>query len=208
MRSLLGLLLCALLCAGASSCGSSSGGATAGDNTSTGAVARDATATSSATPLETQADRDRDNDGAGGPDDSHNTKAWDFGQAAAAPDRRAVTALIKRYYAAALAGDGASACTMLYSTLAESIPEDYGGPAGPEFMRGATSCRAGLERMFKHEHARLALIVPRLTVTHLRLIGHHGTAILGFGRFPERELLVAREGHVWRISALIDKEVL
>lgn len=166
--------------------------------------------TAAATTAEyARVDRDKDNDAEAPADDKTNAQALNFGHEATEPERRAIVALVKRYYAIALAGNGARACTMIYSTLAESVPEDYGSnePPGPPYMKGAT-CPVVLDGMFKYFHAQLAVEVPLLRVTHVRLLQHQGTALLSFGDLPEREILVKRESHTWRMDALLDRELL
>ena len=96
---------------------------------------------------------------------------------------------------------------MIYSTLAEAVPEDYGlSPPGPPYMRG-TTCPAVLTLLFKHLHSQLGLELPKIKVTRVRLTEHHGLAVLSFGTMPERQIQVAREGHVWRLAALLDGEL-
>jgi hypothetical protein len=155
----------------------------------------------------TKADNDSDNDnGAPGDDKNNNSVLYAF-HAASPADERAITSLIKRYYAVALAGQGAKACSMIYSTLAESVPEDYGlSPPGPPYMRG-TTCPVVLSLMFKHFHTELAAELPKLEVARVRLQGHRGLAVLHFGKVPQRQLQVAREGHVWKLASLLDSEL-
>jgi hypothetical protein len=152
-------------------------------------------------------DGDKDNDVGAAFDDTNNNLALRFGHAAGAGDRRTITALVKRYFAVALAGDAVKGCAMLYSTLAEAAAEDYGVPGGPEYVRGAKTCQAVLSGVFRHYHARLAVEVPKLAVTHVRLQGRQGYAFLSFAPFPERELVVTREGRVWKIGAFLDGEL-
>jgi hypothetical protein len=141
------------------------------------------------------------------PTKSDNSSTLDFGHAASPADQRAITKLVKRYFAVADAENGTAACSMLYSTLAESVPEDYGrSPPGQPYMRG-TTCPAVMTLLFKHFHSLIALEYPRLRVARVRLIEHHGLAVLRFRGLPEREIYVAREGHTWRISMILDGAV-
>jgi hypothetical protein len=152
-------------------------------------------------------DADADNDITAPYDDKNNHEALNFGHEAGEPDKRVITALVKRYYTLALAGDAAKACATIYSTLAESVPEDYGSaPAGPPYMRG-TTCPAVLHGLFNHTHQQLAVEVPLLHVMRVRMLEHHVKVILSFGRLPEREIYVGREGHTWRIGSLLDREL-
>ncbi len=158
-------------------------------------------------PLEAKADADKDNDITAPYDDKRHPDVFGFGQAASPADRQAVTALIERYYAAAAAEDGAKACSMIYVTLAEAVPEDYGtSPPGPAYMQGKT-CPAILTLLFKHFHAQLAAGLPLLKVTRVRLEHRHGLAVLSFGKMPERQIAVRRERHTWKLEALLDSEL-
>jgi hypothetical protein len=195
----------ALLAGGICACGS------AGGKPSTSARAS-SSATIAASPSEMtkllRVDADKDNDVGAAQDDTNNDEVLNFAHPASASDRRAIVSLVERYYRVALAEDGAQACSLLYSTLAEATPEDYGTFAGPAYMRGNT-CPVILTKLFGHFHALLAIRVPKLKVTRVRLEEHHGRAILSFGRgLPEREILVTREGpYAWKIAALLDSEL-
>jgi hypothetical protein len=212
MKSLLALVGIALLGICMSACDSSSKGA---DATTTSASTKPLAEKSPSTvPTETtpasavtKADADKDNDREAARDDSENNSVLDFGQEANASYTRAITTLIKRYYAAAYTENGTKACSLIYSTLAEAVPEDYGqSPPGPAYMSG-TSCPAVMTLLFKHFHPQLALEYPKLKVARVRLIEHHGIAILSFGSLPERQIPVAREGHTWKVQALLDSEL-
>lgn len=214
MKLLLTLSAIVLLGVGTTACGSagkSTGSAAHASSDATPTETTPSTIPSSTTsaPPETKVDADKDNDvGAAPHDDTNNNSTLDFGKAASPSEQRTITMLVKRYYAAALAENGAAACSMIYSTLVEAIPEDYGqSPPGPPYMRG-TTCPAVMTLLFKHYHDQLALEVPRLQVARVRLKEHHGLAILSFGkRLAERQINVAREGHVWKLEALIDSEL-
>lgn len=209
MKPLLALLTSVLLSAGAYACGGAATGTHTASHVSTSAPAKDPTSTtSSESPLaNTTADGDRDNDVGAPDDDTRNTSALDFGHAADASEQRMITALVKRYYAAALAQNGAKGCSMIYSTLAETIPEDYSQTPGVPYMRGAKTCAAAMTLFFKHYHPLLVLEVPKLDVRRVRLEEHHGLALLSFGALPERSISVKREGRTWKVSALLDVEL-
>lgn len=127
-----------------------------------------------------------------------------FGHPADARQSAAIAALVRRYYAIAVAEDGAKGCSMLYSIYAESIPEDYGSPSGPSWSQGET-CAAVLTKTFQHFHDELAFRALRLHVGQVRVEGRHGVALLRFPGLLERELDLEREGRSWRIFGLIDK---
>ncbi len=196
MKSPLLLVAMTLLSVGLNACGS-------------GKDASSATATTVSNAKST-----RDHTGAAG-DNQDGTSTGDTGRSsilnvahrASPSERRAITALVKRYYAAAAAEDGAKACSMLYITFAEEIPEDYGtSPPGQPYMRGNT-CPAVMVGVFKHFHRQVMTDNARLKVTNVLLLQHHGLAILSFGRTPKRQISVRRERHTWKIEALLASEL-
>jgi hypothetical protein len=208
MKQLLALLAAALLAVYACSCGDSSKNTNAADSTShTAPTGTSAAASIPPATVETNADADKDNDAGTVGEDTRNNRIPNFGHAADTSDLRAITSLVKRYYAAALTEDGAKACSLLYSTLAEAIPEDYSGTPGVSYMHGAKTCAEAMTLLFKHYHPQLVLEVPKLQVHLVRLEQNHGVGLLSFGRLPERETSFLREGHVWKMTALLDREI-
>ncbi len=212
MKPLLALLAIALLGAGASACGSTSTETHSASHASSSATATSpGTATSASSTASiteyTSVDADKDNDVSAPTDDTNNNEL-NSGRVPSESDRQAITTLLQQYYATALAGNAAKACSMLLSVMAESVVEDYGvTPGGPPYMHGAT-CPAVLTGLFKHFHTLLALQVPMLKVTRIRLVGHRGQALLNFGaKLPEREIPIAREGPTWRMAAMLDREL-
>lgn len=213
MKSWLALLTVVLLSGYIAACGGSGKGSTADSSTTASTGTEIATVSTVPTdttpaPVETKADADKDNDlEAAEGDDHNNNSTLDYGHQADTTDAHTIAALVKRYYKTAYTENGAQACSMIYSTLEEAVPEDYGqSPPGPPYMSG-TTCPAVLTLMFKHFHPQLALEYPKLVVARVRLVEHHGIAILHFGALPERQIGVSREGHTWRISQLLDSEV-
>jgi hypothetical protein len=152
---------------------------------------------------------DSDNDGDGTTKtryDSDDKRTLDFGHAADAANRKLITTLIEHYYAIAAAEDGTTACSMVYSTIAEAAPEDYGtSPPGPAFAKG-TTCPAVLTNIFKHYHNQIITRLPNLKISRIRINERQGTAILDFPT-SEREISVKREGHTWKMLSVIDNEL-
>jgi hypothetical protein len=218
MRSLLVLLTAALLSVGAVACSSSGKSSASSTRSSLSPSATVATTTTGATtastntgpaPAETKADADKDNDVGAPNDDTNNNSVLNYGSEASPADKRAVAAVLKRYYALAAADEGTEACAMLDEVLSEAVAEDYGkGSAGPSYLKAGTSCPQVMDLLFVHYRNQLAVELPKLEVARVRLIGHRGFAILHFGRLPEREISVVREGHVWKLGELLDSEVL
>lgn len=209
MRLLLTLLSTCVLSASIAACGSTSKDASSSQTSNTPKTVSVSTTPTKAppAPVETKTDADKDNDASGFADEKNNDSVLDFGHAADSSDQREITSLIKRYYAAAVTENGAKACSLLYSTIEESVPEDYGiSPPSQPYLRG-TTCPAVLTLLFKHYHPQLLLEYPKLEVARVRMIEHHGLVILRFGKLPEREIPVGREGHTWKLDALLDNEM-
>lgn len=122
------------------------------------------------------------------------------GHAASAADVRAITALVKRYYEAAAARDGATACALTYYIATETLPEQYGQPPGPLWLRGANTCPTLLTRVFKHFHRQLTVPV---VVTAVRVSGGRADALVGFRTLPAGFVEVRREGISWKIDGLL-----
>lgn len=129
-----------------------------------------------------------------------------YGYPANGSDRRAITALVRTYYAAAAADDGAVACTLIYSTLADSVAEDYGRPPGPAALRGST-CRAVMTKLFRRVPDQPAAVLARTEVTGVRVYQGRGFALLHSSAMPHGEVAVARQGDRWRLQWLIGREV-
>lgn len=166
------------------------------------------TASNGPAPLEAKIDADHDSDIGAPQDDPNNRSSEDFGHEATPAERRAIVALLKHYYAAALADEGAEDCTLLLSTIAEAAPNDSSRePGTPAYMHGQTTCAGVLDRLFAHYHAQLAAEVPKLHVGHIRLEEHHGVVFLHFGSLPDRQTSVIREAHTWKMSQIYDQAV-
>lgn len=233
-HKVLALPMIVSLCLCVSACGGTSKGArSATDGSLSTAVPSSTTATnSSAAPTWSNITGDYDPDdhnkqaGDGDNDDNNKPKDRDgdsdngsnsyydgddnavrrFGHAASAVDTEAVTTVVKRYFGAAAAEDGATACPMIVSSLAEAVPEDLGRPPGPPYASGKT-CAEVLSKVFKYNHRQLAAYAARLEVTGVRLDRNHGVAVLGFRTLPGRLIHVVRESGVWKINTLLDSEL-
>ncbi len=145
-------------------------------------------------------DQDDDNPGGGGYYDGDDGSVRFYGKAASRTDTRAIAALVKRYYAAAAAGRGAQACALTYFIDVETLPEQYGHPPGPLWLRGADTCTAVLTRVFAHYHRQLTVPVQ---VTGVRVNGLHADALVGFATLPAGVVKARREGASWKIEGLL-----
>lgn len=135
-------------------------------------------------------------------DDESLMAASKFGASQA--DKRAIATVVKRYYAAAAAGDGTKGCSLLDSTLAAGVTEGQGQPP----PGGGRDCAASLSLLFKQQHQQLvADDVSTMVVTEVHVEGRVGLAKLGFRAAPEGEILLQREGGAWKMDALSDSEL-
>ncbi len=96
-----------------------------------------------------------------------------YGHEAEGVERRVITALVERYYAAAAADDGARACSMLYSIIEEAVAEDYGQPPGPPELRGKT-CAVVMSKIFKRVPRQPSAVLAHTQVTGVRVKGKRG----------------------------------
>jgi hypothetical protein len=198
MRSLLTLPSIALLGLGVGACGDAGKGTDSASGSPSSAAAT--VATTRAEPrLPTDSDEDNDNPG-GSRYDADDSPVLRFGQAANHAEERAIASLVRRYYAAGAAGDGASACSLLYPLLAESVAEEYAQSLG---LRGKT-CAQVLSKLFKRRHRELAGDVAALALTVVRVGGDRGLALVRFGATRERRVLLRRERGAWKMDVLLD----
>jgi hypothetical protein len=122
-----------------------------------------------------------------------------FGREGGETDRQAVAELVKRYYAAVAADDGAKACSMMSSGLSGSLVSGLG--RSPKAH--GKGCGAILSLLFKGRgrQAAAGLLAPE--VTGVRLRGARGFALLRSKAIPAGEISIVRERGVWKIAALI-----
>ncbi|MGC2374858.1 MAG: hypothetical protein WA484_13380 [Solirubrobacteraceae bacterium] len=127
-----------------------------------------------------------------------------YGHGASPADMRAVTTLVKSYYAAAAAGEAARACSLLDSTLAAGLASGQSqAPHGPR-----DRCAASMAPLLRQQHQRLTAEDPAtMTVIGVHVKGNLGLAVLGFRTMPEAVIVVEREGSMWKIDALFDNNM-
>lgn len=131
--------------------------------------------------------------------DSDDLVVIQYGRAASAAQARAITAVVKRYYATAAAGDGAAACSQLVPSLVKATPVVY-GQFGAFYLRGAKTCPGVTARLFKHFHGQLAHPVH---VTSVRVQGDNGLALFGSRTMPASYMTLMREGGAWKITRIL-----
>jgi hypothetical protein len=212
MRPLLALLATALLGLALVACGST------GKTTSSRPLTSDSPTLPAATVATTRSravrsggylkeDGDKDGDDHGRPVRGENddlTLFAAYGRRASSADARAITALVKRYYAASATEDSATACSLLSSSLITGVVTEQS-----QTGQGAgKTCPASIAPLLKQQHQQLvADDVATMVVTSVHVKGDLGLAALGFRTMPEAEIVVEREGQAWRIDALFDSNM-
>lgn len=213
MKPLLALLVSALLTVGVTACGGGSETSTSGPSTATPSTTTAASAPSAttATTSTTRAPRTPSTAGTGSSERSSSASALakryphgddsiqTFGNEAGVAEKQAVTATVKRYYAAVAAGDGASACALLSPGLSKSIIQSLGHSA---VLRGK-GCAGILALLFKHGSAQSGASLADIEVTGVRIKGDRGFALLHSKTMPSGEISVDRENGAWKVGALI-----
>jgi hypothetical protein len=145
-------------------------------------------------------DNDHKDDAGRGYYDKDDGVIRSYGHAASAADARTLAGVVERYYQAAATSDGALACSLTYSVLAEAIPEDYGQAPGPSYLRGAKTCQAVMSRLFQHRHGELTGAVE---VTGVRVEGKRAYVLLGSVARPASFVPLQREAGAWKIDGLL-----
>lgn len=193
------LLASTVLGAGAVGCGSASKGMSPASRVSSG-TATTASISRTVAVGTGPAGRKDSNDGDDDPRSNDDESIVDYGHAASEADKYAITALVKRYYSAAAADNGAGACSAIYAVVAETIPEDFSqsGEASGE------TCATVMSKLFKQRHQQIAIDIAALKVTRVRVDGQKGLALVYFGKTPEPHVIVHREGGAWKIESLFE----
>ncbi len=188
------LLAAMLLSVGITACG---GATSKSSNTSSRTSSNPASsAGTSATGKDSE---DGDSDSASNDDSA----IVNYGHAAGSTETQTIAALVKSYYATAVAGNGAKGCSQIYVVFREAIPEDFGQPPGPPSLRGKT-CAVVMSKLYRQRHQQLVGENAKLTVTAVRVEGRQGVALLHVGTKAEpRQLQLHTERGVWKIDILL-----
>lgn len=130
--------------------------------------------------------------------DGDDRATFAYGHSASPAAVRAIAGVIGRYYAAAAVDDGAAACSLLLPSLARSVPETYGGPGGPPYLRGIKTCQADLSKLFRHFYRELDR-AP--TMVEARVKGATAQAVLDSETMRASSVFLMRQGGSWKIAA-------
>ncbi|MFZ1926565.1 MAG: hypothetical protein WAU42_10525 [Solirubrobacteraceae bacterium] len=141
---------------------------------------------------------DRDNDSDHNNDDAKNLN---YGSAASPTELRETRSLVRRYYAAAVAANGAQACALLVPFFAESVVEQYGHLPSAS----GRTCAAVMSKIFRNYHAQIASKNATLRIPDVRVQNERALVILEFPSIPEvRQIHLRRIGDKWRLLELLD----
>jgi hypothetical protein len=132
--------------------------------------------------------------------DSDDRAIFAYGHPPSAGERAAIGRVVKRYYVAASAGDGATACSLLPASLARSLPEDYGRSSGPAYLRGARTCQAIASKLFARMHEQLA---EAITIVEVRVKGSSAQVVLSSRKMPASDIQLLRQDGAWKVEELI-----
>jgi hypothetical protein len=153
-------------------------------------------------------DGDADNDSLGmGRLDADGDAAPTYGPVAGPAERRAVVALLKRFYTVAAGGDGAKACSLLYRLVAETVVEEHSHARGPRSLRGST-CPQVASKLLQQRHRELTQELGALKVTVVQLRGQNAWVVLDFGPARERLAVLHRDGGGWKLGEFLKEEPL
>ncbi len=226
MKSLLALLIGALLASGETACGGARD--LAGSTARVSPYASVTTTTSSVIPpgqyLRGDGDADNPNDidgngdsdsaSVGGSDtdndnptrqsynfpDDDDKVTFAYGRPPTPAEKHAIARVARSYYAAASANNGAAACSSLVPSIARSIPEAYGQVSGPSYLRGGKTCQAIMSMLFKHFHTELA---EAITVVEVRVKGSGAQVVLSSRKMRASSISLARQDGSWRVAVLL-----
>jgi hypothetical protein len=149
-------------------------------------------------------DEDGDIDTLGrGPYDSDNDANSKYGPPASVTERRAIVAFIHRYYAVALAGNGAAACSMLDPITAETLVERHRHGRGSRSLQGET-CAQIMSKLFRLRHRELVEDVAAFRISVVDVRGNRGVALAPFAATREMQLIVHREHGAWSMEVPLD----
>jgi ketosteroid isomerase-like protein len=130
---------------------------------------------------------------------------WE-GARASRSDRLAIAALVKRYYTAAAAEDGAQACAMLSADIVAGLSEEPQSSSSPTRQ---SACAVALSRVYKTQHRLLEEDdVSTMVIADVRINHDVATAIVGFRSMPVGSLRLRRQKGAWKIDAILDDRML
>jgi hypothetical protein len=147
------------------------------------------------------------NDLDGDPRSGDDSAVLGFGHAADPREAQKIGTVVSGYYRVALADEGSRACSMLYRTTLESIPEQVVLPsrAGVESSSEEHTCRALMASLFSSHHRSIAAEQSTMKVTHIRIAAARALVVMSFATTPEpRTMQLGLEDGKWKIKQPLD----
>jgi hypothetical protein len=117
-----------------------------------------------------------------------------FGRVAGPTETRAAAVVVERYYRAVAVNDGATACRLMYPSMAQATPETIGPLAGRH-----ESCATVMTLLFRTRDGSPTRDVAGIVVAKLRVKGARGIALLRSPTMHEGEIVLRREGRRWMV---------
>jgi len=118
----------------------------------------------------------------------------------------AASRLVRSYYAAAAAGDGARACALMSSGLAESVVEAYGSKT-ETVGSGRETCAQVSAGIFRHEHERLRRADAALRVVEVRTMQREASVRIAVrGSRKSQYMLLVSERGAWKVGKVLPSE--
>ena len=123
------------------------------------------------------------------------------GKEAGRTDKQRIATLIKRYYLAAAAGDGARGCALLDPALTKELAAGQERPGEV----ASKACAAAVSQIFRQQHQLLASDdVATMSVIEVRVKGDVAAALVGFRTMPVGRIHLKRDRGHWKVDALFD----
>jgi ketosteroid isomerase-like protein len=126
--------------------------------------------------------------------DEDDTAIVGFGHPADAADKQAISSLVRRYYAAAFAGDGRTACGLMDSQTERLVPAIDG--SNGTVNRGQT-CPTIMSKLFGENHNSLT---GTFETTDVYVKEDQAYALVGFSPHEIRYIRVHRQNGAWMID--------
>jgi hypothetical protein len=127
----------------------------------------------------------------------------DFGEPASKADVRAMTPVVKRYYAVAAAGDAKRACAMIDPAFTKALSAEIRVSA-PSYLHGAKTCQAAAADTFRHY--RHELTVP-IRVNGALTDGNTGYVVVSSAKMPDSMIAVRRMHAAWVIDSVLGAKI-
>jgi hypothetical protein len=134
--------------------------------------------------------------------DEDDRATFAYGHAPSPAVERTIAGIVERYFAAAAAQAGVTACSLLSQGLARSVAQDYGRAPGPLYLRGGKTCSSVLSMLFRHLHGELAAAVKVLQV---RLDGTGAQVVFSSSKMRASDVVLTEQGGSWRIEGLLGR---